>query len=186
MDSVQACEAWYIGSIPIERTTFPGYCGLLKKVFSPLALMVGAAVLLSAQPAATLDQLRAHQLKERQELRTDQTRRFDQLRRNTTEDQELFKHRRKERKRDFDAALKVEQSAFDASLQGLSKDERQRKKTEFKAQRKQKQAEFKRSLAQEGERFYYDLQAQWDFLKGVQGKEVLQLDEKQRGEREHE
>jgi hypothetical protein len=150
-----------------------------------LALLAGAAVLLNAQPVATLGQLKASQVKERQELQSDQKRRLDQLKKATAEDQELFKHRQKYKKHDFEDGLKAEKSAFAASLQSLPKGERRLKKAEFKARRKQKQAEFKRSSAQEGEMFYHDLQAKWDFLKEVQGKETCQLEEKQRSELEH-
>ena len=175
MDSVQACEAWYIGSIPIERTTF-------LMAFLGLGLLASAA---QAQPAATLDQLKARQAKERQELQAGQKLSKDQLRKTTAEDQQLFKHRQKLRKGDFKEELEKDKDAFAASLQGLPKDERKLKKAESKARLKQKQAEFKRSLAQEGERFYHDLQAKWDFLKEVQGKETRQLEEKQRSELEH-
>jgi len=157
----------------------------LKKVLSALALLSGAAVLLRAQPAATLDQLKARQAKARQELQADQRLRTDQLKKTTAEDQELFKRRRKEQKRDFEAELKKDKGAFEVSLQGLPKYERRLKTAESKARRKQKQAEFKRSLVREGERFYHDLQAKWDFLKEVQGNEIRQLDDKQRSELAH-
>lgn len=142
----------------------------MKKVLSVLALLAAAATL-SAQPAATLGQLKARQIKERQELQTDQKRRCDQLKRAVSEDRDSFQHRQKLLRQEFEAALK--------------EDERGRKKSEFQAQRKQKRTEFKRRVMRERERFTSDVQARWDFLNQVQAKETRQLDEKQRSELAH-
>jgi hypothetical protein len=142
----------------------------LKKILPALALLAAAA-LLNAQPAATLGQLKARQLKERQELQADQKRRSDQLKKTMAEDQELFQHRRKQLRQESKAALMAEK--------------RTSKTAESKAQCKQKQAEFKRSAARERERFYHDLQAKVDFLEEVQAKETRQLEDKQRSELAH-